>query len=162
MSRSVTANRIGVYGCEVCDGEVVFGAKWVTGYYGLLDEKRLTEDIIPRLEGKRTNPAILYPLLVVTYVLSRSHASDELCVPKPQRQGRGAQGSPEVFDRPIGFPLRRKFVIEAYKEEAVIYADGSFEWVRRATSAEVRAERGKRERTDEQQAAEQAAEAKRR
>jgi len=130
MSRSVTHNRIGVYGCELRDGEVDFGSRRVAGYDGLLDEKRLKEQIIPHLESKRTTHSIMYPLLVVTYVLSDSRAADETYIPKQHRQGGGAQGHPEVFDRPVGFPFGRKFVIGAYGEEAVIYADGTFEWVR--------------------------------
>ena len=67
IGRNLSEHRIGAYECTVAGQEVTRG-KWVVGWYGMCDERRLKEEIFPKLSEYASQGAS-YPFLITSYVL---------------------------------------------------------------------------------------------
>ena len=104
--RKLSEHRIAAYKCTV-EGSSPKKGKRVAGWYGMFDEKKLTQEIIPKLAEYAGQDAT-YPFLVTSYMLE---SKTDVSVETPEKQGHA---------RDVKFRPRRRRT--AQENEAVVYS----------------------------------------
>lgn len=68
IGRNLSEHRIAAYECIV-GALAVSKGKWVVGWYGTFDKKRLKEELMPKLADYVQLSSASYPILIVSYTL---------------------------------------------------------------------------------------------
>ena len=111
IGRNLSEHRIGAYECTVA-GPAVKRGKWVVGWYGMCDERRLKEEIFPKL-SEYANQGACYPFLITSYMLE---SKTDVWI---ETHGQKAKAKDVNFR-----PRRRR---TAQQTEAVAYSATSYE-----------------------------------